>query len=593
MNCDNPEPTRLEAGEALPKRFYSWRKQIDSQATKDISEGVLQKLRVLRSLGKTDQALEEAWELAKQSPLDSFLYEFIGETLTSLGRHEEALASLEQAQEAFPESEAILLAKATVQTHLKQYFPAIKTYGKIVALNSTQVPAWVNTTKILVDLNRCEEALAIISQAYDLLPDNSDVLFTKGYTLQKLGRRNEALECFDKRQRLFGDDLETLFQSSQVHLELGNFETALDLIKKIVTIDPHHIGAMLNKALVYSYMGLLDKSIEASDEVLELAPDNAPAQLNKGFCLLKSGQFETGWYHYDKRLQIFQPATQPDACTRWAGQNLAGKSIFLSSEQGLGDQIQFVRYADRLSQQGATVVVECNKALISLFKSCPGVTNVIEKGTVPSETDFYSPILSVAGILKENLSRHHTTPYLYADAVLIDQWARRLQHLDGFKVGINWQGSTTYKGDQWRSIPLAQFSDIATLDHVQLVSLQKGQQGVSQIPDFLIDHELLDIEKITQNQSNLPDAAAIIMNLDLVITSCTAIAHLSGALGVPTWVALCQSSDWRWLTHRDDTPWYPNVRLFRQQTHNNWNDVFQQMRGALKLEIQQKLFEVP
>lgn len=547
-------------------------------------------LNELLTAGKFDQALKKARELAQQHPLDSYFQEFIGLTLSEAGRHNEALSALEKAIEIDPKNERALSNKAIVQQRMGQFHHAIKTYSEIVAINPNHIKARVNAAKILHNLDQSSGALAIVTQAYEIAPDNADVLFTRGLLLHKLKKHTEALEHFSRKIELHGKDLETSSKLSLVHLELGNFEQALSLLQENLTVDPNHIDTLLIKAKACSNMGQIADAILTIDRILQIDPQNALANRSKGLQLLKSGNFEEGWKYYEWRLQSLQkkPSHSKNAA-RWNGEDINGKSIFLSAEQGLGDQIQFVRYAHALEQRGAKVIVECAKNLIPLLKSCPGVADAVERGSPPPDTDFHCPIISVAGVLEEKLSSPHHTPYLFAEGGLVEVWAKRLQKLDGFRVGINWQGNTDYQGDQWRSFPLAQFTKIAKLDHVQLVSLQKGEPGVSQIPDFLKKHELTDIEAMTENQSNLSDAAAVIMNLDLVVTSCTAMAHLAGSLGVPTWVVLGRAPDWRWLTDRNDTPWYPNTRLFRQQTLGNWDEVFYQVRDAMKLEIQQKL----
>jgi hypothetical protein len=260
----------------------------------------------------------------------------------------------------------------------------------------------------------------------------------------------------------------------------------------------------------------------------------------------------------------------------------------LIAEQGLGDTIQFVRYAPLVKKLGSTVLVECQKPLLNLLATCPGVDERISKGTAVPAFDMYAPLSCLPRLFKTTLETiPANVPYLSADARLVSEWRGRLRCVEGFKIAIAWQGNPDYRADRERSIPLGQFSRLADLPGVRLISLQKGR-GVEQLALVRERFDIIEFTNELDEQGGaFSDSAAILANLDLVITPDTSIAHLAGALGVPVWVALPYVPDWRWLLDRSDSPWYPTMRLFRQKKAGDWAGVFEEIRATLAARISQ------
>ncbi len=267
---------------------------------------------------------------------------------------------------------------------------------------------------------------------------------------------------------------------------------------------------------------------------------------------------------------------------RWTGQPLAGRSVLLLTEQGLGDTLHFIRYARRLKERGAHVVLAVQAALGRLLASHPDFDELFILGSADElpRCDFYLPLLSAPGAFGTDASTiPGNVPYLAADPDLTDRWRRELAEIEGFKIGIVWQGSRDFRLDRWRSIPLAQFAPLARLPGVRLISLQKGF-GSEQVAE--VDFPVLDLAaRLDEVAGPFMDTAAVIRNLDLVVAPDTAIAHLAGALGAPVSLALQFSPDWRWLRRRDDSPWYPTMRLFRQATFGQWPEVFERIANAV------------
>jgi ADP-heptose:LPS heptosyltransferase len=293
-----------------------------------------------------------------------------------------------------------------------------------------------------------------------------------------------------------------------------------------------------------------------------------------------------GWREYEWRFQQkAASAVTQHASLQWRGECLKGKVLLLLSEQGMGDTILAIRYAQYLKAQGARLIVECQKPLLPLFDACKYIDELHLSGLALPPADYHLPLMSLPGVLGEDLSFETATPvpYLQATPERVNEWQQRLDEVSGFRVGIVWQGNPGFKSDLNRSFPLQQFAPLAALDGVSLLSLQKGQEGVEQIAAFKTSYNLVDVDETLDRERDFMDTAAIMMNLDLVVTSCTSVANLAGALGVPTWVVLGENADWRWLLDREDSPWYPSVRLFRQQKQGSWDEVFARVAAKLPL----------
>jgi hypothetical protein len=257
---------------------------------------------------------------------------------------------------------------------------------------------------------------------------------------------------------------------------------------------------------------------------------------------------------------------------------LPAKTILLHAEQGLGDTIQFIRYAALVKDCGLKVVVECQEPLVRILAGCRGVDELIAQGKDLPAFDVHAPLLSLPGVFNTSLDTiPAAVPYLFADGESVGHWRGELHAAGAFKIGIAWRGSPVHANDRARSFPLSCFEPLAGLPDVRLFSLQKGP-GAEQLQEAAGRFPIADLGS---RLHDFMDTAAVLMNLDLVIACDTAVAHLAGALGTAVWVALPLAPDWRWLLDRDDSPWYPTMRLFRQKKLGDWSSVFQEMKTAL------------
>jgi hypothetical protein len=313
-------------------------------------------------------------------------------------------------------------------------------------------------------------------------------------------------------------------------------------------------------------------------------PDSATAHWNRALTWLQAGNYERGWPEYEWRWRRKRSRPREFARPRWEGGPLGGRTVLLRCEQGLGDAIQFVRYAPLVRERGGPVVLECPRRLLSLFSRCEGIDRLVAEGDPLPAFDVQAPLMSLPALLGTTLATVPArVPYLSADPALVEQWGARVAPLPGFRVGITWQGNPRHKWDAHRSIRLASFASLARLEGIHLVSLQR-EHGTEQLRSLAGRFSVTDLAREpAASPGDFAETAALLEHLDLVVTVDTATAHLAGALGVPVWVALSTISDWRWLLDRDDSPWYPTMRLFRQRRQGDWDDVFARMADELRL----------
>jgi hypothetical protein len=420
-------------------------------------------------------------------------------------------------------------------------------------------------------------------------PDYADAWNNLGGTLISLGRIPEATVVLRQAVRYSPISAEVCNNLGQALAEQGRFREATAYLEKALRLKPRYADAHVNLANVYSDLGRHAEAMAALELALFFEPGSAVAHCCRALGWLQTADFEKGWQEWEWRWQLNKGPSRSLPKPRWDGSDLAGRTILLHREQGIGDLVQFVRYAMLVKQRGGKVIVECPSQLIRLCSSCLGVDSVIAAGSTLPDFDVQAPLMSLPGILGRNLATvPATVPYLLAEDDLIQKWRLLMKDAEGFKIGIAWQGNPRYRKDRHRSIPLARFAPLARVDGVRLISLQKGP-GVEQLGTLSKLFPVTDFGGELDTKSGaFMDTAAIMKNVDLVVTSDTSIAHLAGALGVRVWVALSKVADWRWLLDREDSPWYPTMRLFRQTKLGDWDTVFQRIACEVKKLIRKE-----
>lgn len=427
---------------------------------------------------------------------------------------------------------------------------AERVYRQALQVDPQDANAWCYLGMACHDQDRFDEAVAAYRRAIQLRPQFPVAFNNLGNTLRLQRRLDEALASFDHALRL----------------------------------KPDYVNAFKNKGTALVWEGRLEEALACYQQALQLAPDDAETHKNLGVIWLLQGNFDQGWPAYEWRWQTNETALPRYPQPLWDGSSLDGRTILLTAEQGLGDTIHFIRYAAVLKERfRCRVLASCPKRLLPLLRTCPGIEALIPQGDPTPPFDVFVPLLNIPGILRDRPETFPAqVPYLRADAALVEQWRAELASGPEVKVGIVWQGNRQHHADRMRSMPLAAFAPLGQLAGVRWFSLQKGA-GVEQLESLAGRLEVLDLgDRLDETTGAFMDTAAVLANLDLVICSDTAIAHLAGALGVPVWVALSYVPDWRWLLDRPDTPWYPTMRLFRQSRVGDWAGVFQRLATALQ-----------
>lgn len=484
------------------------------------------------------------------APNDPRAFNTRGNILRKMNRPQDALASYDTAIALSPGYAKAHGNRGVLLHQLGRLDEALESFGRAIALDPHDANAFNNRGSLLKAMKRCDEAVKDYDDALALKPGYADAHKNRGTALQEMSRCEEALVSYDQALALRAAYPEALNNRGNVLLELGRFEEAL----------------------------------ASWDRAVALKPEFANALLNRGMAYMSLGRFSEGWVGFEWRWQANGIPQQPGTVSAplWQGEDLTSRHILVWAEQGLGDTIQFCRYLPLLAQRGAKVSFLAPAKLVRLLGSLPGDLTIAPAVVTGEEFDFQCPLMGVPLRFGTELaSIPAPIPYLAAAEHRIADWRGRLG-LGGFKIGIAWQGNPELRVDRERSIPLAAFLPLIALPGVRVISLQK-QVGVDQIAHLPAHAHL---ETLGDDFDSGPDAfldsAAVMACLDLIVSSDTSIAHLAGALGCPTWVALKQNPDWRWLQEGAVCPWYPTMTLFRQQRRGEWSDVFERMADQLR-----------
>jgi Tfp pilus assembly protein PilF len=459
---------------------------------------------------------------------------------------------------------------------------ALRVYHKVVEINPAVVAAWQMIGSIHQLQGRVEDSLASYQRVVAIDPNHVESLNNMGIALHSQGKIDEAMACLRRAVALKPGYADAYNNLGNAFHEQGKIDEAVALYRRALELNPAYFDALSNLGNALRAQGNLGESIAAYERALEVKPDNPHVRMSRGLCRLQMGDFERGWADYEWRLRCKEFSIPEFRQPRWDGRALAGRSILLYADHGLGDSIQFIRYAPLVKARGGRVIVTCRQPLARLAATCEGVDQVALEGSSLPDFDVYAPLMSLPMIFGTRLSNvPAVVPYVTPDADLIERWRQELPLEGQCNVGIAWQGNPQFRGDSHRSFPLALFEPLARVDGVRLFSLQKGI-GADQIGELAGRFAVADVGC---RFSDFMDSAAVMSNVDLVITSDSSLAHLAGAIGVPIWVAISVAADWRWQTDREDNPWYPTMRLFRQKAWGDWDEVFARIAIELKARI--------
>ena len=530
------------------------------RAKPDHAEALCNRGAVLAGLGRNDEALASYDRALAVAPGFGEALSNRGNALKALGRLDEALSSYDRALKARPDDAQALFNRGVTLHELKRFDEALASYDRALAVRPDHAEALSNRGDALRGLGRLEDALASYDRALAMRPDYAEVLSNRGNVLKALRRFDDALASYDTALRLSPDNPATLSNRAVTLQALDRLDEALASCDRALALNASSIEALNNRASVLQEQRCFDEALATYDRAIAIAPDYAEAQANRAFLLLLTGDFAKGWPAYEWRRKlpswVERGFTQPE----WSGEDIAGKRLLLHAEQGFGDTIQFARYAGLAAMRGADVVLEVQPSLAPLLGGLFGVEMVAAGRDRLPPFDLHCPLLSLPHMFATTMATiPGGVPYIVAPADRIAAWASRLP-TDGLRVGLAWSGHPDNARDHERSIPFARLAPLIDIPGTRFVSLQKDVRAAD-VDDFHRSRNLIDLHGELRD---FADTAAIIAQLDLVITVDTAVAHLAGAMGKPVWVLLPRVPDFRWLLDRTTSPWYPSARLFRK-----------------------------
>jgi Flp pilus assembly protein TadD len=511
-----------------------------------------------------------------------------GRNLHQQGRLTEAQRIYIEVLSREPDNAEALHLMGVLAIQGRQPVAAVHLLSKAISREANSAGMYSTRAVAFAALGRFEEALADHDRVIALQPASADAHNLRGDCLHVLQRRDEALASYQRAVELNPDHAAAHLGRADVLNEQGRHEAAAESYAAAVALNPANPIAHFNRGNVLRLLQRVDEAIASYDRAIALKPDFAVAHHNRAFCLLQKGDLDAGFREYEWRRKCPTFDDPRYALERpWNGeQDLSGKTLFIFPELFLGDMLQFCRFAVTAERRGARVMLAAPASMHELLRSLSPTIELLPEHAVPPGFDYQAALMSLPGAFGATLA---TLPveaaYLRPDPARVERWKARIGG-EGFKIGVVWQGSTLpYALPLQRSYPLAALQHLARLPGVRLISLQKhnGLEQLASLPDGMMVESLGD--DFDPGPQAFVDTAAAMACCDLVIAMDTSAAHLAGAIGARTWVALPYVADWRWLIDRSDSPWYPSMRLFRQSTRGDWGAVFARMETALKAEL--------
>ena len=533
--------------------------------------------------GQTEKAIELYNAVLRKRPNEFDALHMLGLIEYQRGRLPEALKLIGAAVKSNANS-ADAWSNLGLAFHAQgDYAKAVSSFDRALAIKPDHADVLNNRGTTLNCLGRHDAALAAFARALDLRPDYLFARFNHGSTLLKLERYAEALASFETALALAPNHPDTLCHRGNALLKLDRIEDAFASYAQALRFAPDHPHMLRNHAMALRHLGRPRDALASAEKALQAMPGYASARFEQALALLALGDFTRGFTFYESRWDIpeFEPQKRNFSGAPWLGnEDIAGKTLLIHAEQGFGDTLHFVRYVPLLAERGATIILEVQSQLKALLSQTIGASAVIGRGEPLPPFDRHCPLLSLPLAFRtqpETIPAN--VPYIVADRGRVAHWAARLSGFaDKTKIGLVWAGNASASAiDARRSMSLNDFAPLAGLSDIALFSLQKGEPAAQALrpPDGL---SLIDP---TSELAGFEESAALIANLDLVISVDTAVAHLAGALGKPVWILSRFDGCWRWLNGREDSPWYPTARLFHQKAPGDWDEVIARLRDAL------------
>ncbi|UYO46589.1 tetratricopeptide repeat protein [Rhodopseudomonas palustris] len=527
-------------------------------------------------VGRNDIALEMIGKAIAINRMVAAYHGNRGLALDGLGRPAEALASYEAALAIEPRFAEAHCNRAAALITLGRLEDALRAAEAALRLRPDDVNAQINRGNALRDLGRLDEALSAYEIVLRTAPDNALAHTNRGIVLKTLGRLDEALVCYDAALQANPNLAEAHTNRGVTLKNLLRLDEALTACRTAIQLQPRSAEAHYNLATVLHDQCRLDDALAGYDQALALRPDFAMARWNRACILLSTARFEEGWREHEWRSHR-ESAPRQFPQPQWSGEAIAGRTLLLHAEQGLGDTLQFLRYVPKVAATGARIILAVPGPLHRLVaQSFPDVVVVDDAGALPA-FDLHCPLLSLPlcfGTTLETIPAD--VPYLCADPAAVARWRERLGAGSRPKVGLVWAGNPRHANDRNRSIAFEQLAPLLDVAGIDWISLQVGPRraDLSGAPAGFM-HDVAD------DLTDFAETAAAVSALDLIVSVDTAVAHLAAALARPVIMAIPFVPDWRWLLAREDSPWYPTVRLVRQTRPQDWDGVVTKLAATL------------
>jgi tetratricopeptide (TPR) repeat protein len=467
-----------------------------------------------------------------------------------------------------------------------EFEDSIRFYQKALTLNPNMVDAYNNLGSIFQQSKgQLDKAISYYEMALSMDPKHAGACYNLGSAFHKKEDLNKAVSYYLKSIQINPKHAPSHFNLGSAFFEKGELSEAKIYFMKTLQLDPGNARAYSNLGIVFQESGQLEEAMLENQRALKANPHLLEAHFNIATINLLQGNFAEGWkgleYYRTINKSKFPPVSSQSL---WDGSDISGKTILLFEESGFGDTIQFVRYSSMAANTGAQVILVCHKELKPLLQNMNPSHPVFSFDESLPHFHFHCPLLRLPLLFKTNLDNiPHEIPYFHIPLELQQQWNKKLMgNRQGLKVGLAWGGNPRLKRNRYRSCPLTDFIPLFRLPDITFFSLQKGP-AAEQINN---QPEIIHIIDYTEEMHDFSDTAAFILNLDLIISVDTAVAHLAGALGKPVWTLLQYAPEWRWMLDREDSPWYPTMRLFRQTEPGDWNSVMRRVTDDLKALLQ-------
>jgi tetratricopeptide (TPR) repeat protein len=537
----------------------------------------------LHRRGQLREAEQIYARVLKAAPDHFDALNLLGAVKVQQGQFGEAQRLFSAAIKVNPRIAAVWCNLGQAQYAQKRPADALQSFDKARALAPDDVDILYQHANALLALDRPREALAELATVLARKPQHFEARLNSGLAHAKLDNQERALADFDAALALVPQHPVAHFNRGVVLIKLGRYAEAVAANERTVAAAPDYVAAWLNRGMALAQLRRFEEAIASYGEVLARRQDNADAHFNRALALLTIGDYRAGFADYEWRwCRTGAPAQRNRGRRLWLGDTpLSGKTILLHAEQGLGDTIQFARYAPLLAAQGAKVVLEVQPELKSLLARLNGVTAVVARGEAPPPFDVHCPLASLPLARKtELLLVPAQIPYLSADQAYLQKWSARIEKLPRPRIALAWAGNPAHDNDRNRSIALSTLAPLLAMP-ASFISVQRDLRS----SDAAQLGAITQLTHLGGELADFNDTAAVLSLCDLLVTADTAPAHLAGAMGRPVWVLVPFAPDWRWMLDGESTPWYPTARVFRQSALADWDAVIARVASALQEQL--------